>query len=115
LRDYHGHDQGVVRVADRFAIEWAAVPHFYYNFYVFKYATGIIAATALSRSVIDRTPGAREAYLRFLGAGGSDYPLALLRHAGVDLESERPYGESFAAVDAQIDRLEACLTAISEA
>ena len=109
LRRYHGHDAGVVHVAENYAIEWAAVPHFYYDFYVYQYATGIVAAGALARMVLDEQSGSRDRYLRFLHSGGSDYPLELLRAAGVDLEDAAPYRDAFAAVDAHLDELETLL------
>ena len=111
LRDYHGHEQGVMEIADTYAVEWAAVPHFYYDFYVYQYATGIIAAGALARRVVDGEVDARDRYLRFLATGGSDYPLALLRGAGVDLEESVAYREAFAAVGGYLDRLEGLLDA----
>lgn len=106
LRDYHGHAEGVVEIDERYAIEWAAIPHFYFDFYVYQYATGIVAATALARAVTERRPGARERYLEFLGSGGSDHPLALLRRAGVDLERREPFDEAFAALTRNIELLE---------
>jgi oligoendopeptidase F len=105
LRDYHGHDRGVVRVADEYAIEWAAVPHFYYDFYVYQYATGIVAATALAAAISSDEPGAAERYLEFLRSGGSAYPLELLRRAGVDLEAAAPYDAAFDALDRQLEAL----------
>jgi oligoendopeptidase F len=107
LRLYHGHDTGVVHIDERYAVEWAAVPHFYYDFYVYQYATGIVAATALARPVAEGADGARERYCQFLGSGGSDYPLELLRRAGVDLEQAAPYEEAFATMDGHLDELEA--------
>jgi oligoendopeptidase F len=109
LRTYQGHDRGVMEIPEAYAIEWASVPHFYYNFYVYQYSTGIVAATALSEAVLDGRPGARERYLEFLGAGGSDYPLELLRRAGVDLESPEPYEMTLGAISRQLDRLEELL------
>jgi oligoendopeptidase F len=109
LRQYHGHDEGVVHIADAYAMEWAAVPHFYYDFYVYQYATGIVAAHALARSVLDDLPEARERYLRFLGSGGSDYPLALLRDAGVDLQAAAPYRDTLSTVAGHLDELESLL------
>ena len=104
LRDYYGHDSGVMDVAEDYAVEWAAVPHFYFDFYVFQYATGITAATALAEDVIsDRA--ATERYLAFLRSGGSDHALALLRGAGVDLESARPYETAFGAFERGVERL----------
>lgn len=109
LRTYHGHDAGVMTVDDRYAVEWALVPHFYYNFYVYQYATGIVAASALARAVLADEDAARDRYMRFLGSGGSNYPLALLRSAGVDLEQPEPYRQTIAAVDAHLDTLESLL------
>jgi oligoendopeptidase F len=98
-------------VDDLFAIEWACVPHFYYDFYVYQYATGIVAANSLARDVLQGRAEAPERYARFLASGGSDYPLTLLRQAGVDLESPAPYEATFRAVDAKLDALEALLDA----
>jgi oligoendopeptidase F len=107
LRAYQGHDVGACLVPDLFAIEWACVPHFYYDFYVYQYATGIVAANSLARDVLQAREGAAERYARFLESGGSDYPLELLRRAGVDLESPAPYDATFRAMDAKLDALEA--------
>ena len=90
LREYQGHVTGACVVPDLFAIEWACVPHFYYDFYVYQYATGIVAANSLARDVLNGVAGAQDRYTRFLASGGSDYPLELLRRAGVDLESPAP-------------------------
>ncbi len=109
LREYHGHDQGVMFVAEEYAVEWAAIPHFYYDFYVYQYATGIVAATALAEAVVHEPNGAVDRYLDFLAAGGSDYPLNLLRRAGVDLESAAPYDATFAAVERRLERVEQLL------
>jgi len=106
LRLYHGHDAGVVRISDDYAVEWAAIPHLYYDFYVYQYATGIVAASALARSVLEQNAGAAERYVEFLHAGGSDYPLEILRLAGVDLERASPYDDAFASIDSRLDELE---------
>jgi oligoendopeptidase F len=111
LKAYQGHDAGACAVDDLFAIEWACVPHFYYDFYVYQYATGIVAANSLARDVLAGREGAPERYARFLASGGSDYPLEILRRAGVDLESPAPYEATFRAVDAKLDALEALLDA----
>jgi oligoendopeptidase F len=109
LHLYHGHDEGVVRIDDEYAIEWAAIPHMYYDFYVYQYATGIVAATALARGVVERQDSALDRYLAFLGSGGSNYPLELLRTAGVDLEQAAPYDAAFDTVEEHLDELEQCL------
>jgi oligoendopeptidase F len=77
-RKYYGHDQGVSVVDDSIAHEWAFIPHFYRNFYVFQYATSFTASSALSEKVSSGDPAALQRYLAFLSAGGSKYPIELL-------------------------------------
>lgn len=77
-------------VDENIALEWARIPHFYRPFYVYQYATGFSAATALSRAILDGKSGALESYLSFLSGGSSASPLELLRKAGVDMESPAP-------------------------
>jgi len=91
LRRYHGHDQGVVEIDDLYAVEWAYIPHFYYNYYVFQYATSLAASALFAEEVLAGQDGARERYLGLLEAGGSAYPYRLLRDAGVDLAAPEPY------------------------
>ena len=75
---------------EEIAIEWARIPHFYYNFYVYQYATGISAALALSERVLKGGDKEREAYLNFLKSGCSKYPIQTLKDAGVDMTTEAP-------------------------
>ena len=82
VRKYYGPD--FVMGPDD-AYEWSYIPHFYYNFYVYQYATGLISSIALSRKVLSGEPGAVESYLAFLKTGGSDFPVRTLQKAGVDL------------------------------
>ncbi|MGE4589674.1 MAG: oligoendopeptidase F [Acidaminococcaceae bacterium] len=70
--------------------EWSRIPHFYTPFYVYKYATGYSAATTFADLILQNQPGAKEKYLQFLSSGGSDYSLALLQKAGVDLNTPMP-------------------------
>ena len=98
-----------MEIPEPYGIEWAGIPHFYYDFYVYQYSTGIVASTALADAVLQGVEGARERYLEFLGSGGSDYPLELLRKAGVDLESPDPYERTHRAVSRNLDRLEELL------
>ncbi|MBM7588766.1 oligoendopeptidase F [Brevibacillus fulvus] len=88
---YHGPEMVVDSEID---LEWARIPHFYNNFYVYKYATGFSAATALSRQILEQGKPAVDRYLTFLGSGGSDYPLNLLKRAGVDMNSPQPIREA---------------------
>jgi len=94
VRKYYGHDKGVVQVDELYGMEWAYVPHFYYNFYVFQYVTGMTAATALAETIGDprKQDKARQRYVdNMLKAGASDYPIVLLKRAGVDLTTTAPY------------------------
>ncbi len=100
----YGPDFAVDR--ERVGITWAQFSHLYAPFYVYQYATGISGAHALARGVLDGEAGAAERYLDFLRAGGSAYPLDILRHAGVDLTSPEPVEETFAVLASLVDRLE---------
>jgi oligoendopeptidase F len=91
LRRYHGDDKGVVKIDEAYGVEWAYIPHFYYNFYVYQYATSLAASALLAREVIDGKPGARDRYLGLLRAGGSRHPYDMLKEAGVDLAAHAPY------------------------
>jgi oligoendopeptidase F len=77
-------------IDEKLDYEWARIPHFYYNFYVYKYATGYSAAAALADKIQNDGPEAAAKYLEFLKAGGSDYPLNILRKAGVDMKKAKP-------------------------
>jgi oligoendopeptidase F len=105
-RRYYGHDRGVCTVDDEIGSEWAHVPHFYYTFYVFQYATSFTASTALVDRVLAGEPGARELYLELLSAGGSDYPMALLKRAGVDMATPVPFERMIRRVDRVLDEVE---------
>ena len=78
----------------RIAVEWARIPHFYYNFYVYKYATGMSAALRLAKGILEGGNAERTAYLNFLSAGDSYDPLDILRDAGVDLARPEPVCEA---------------------
>jgi len=91
IRRYHGHEDGVVDIDEIFHLEWAYIPHFYYNFYVYQYATSVAAASYLAEQILDGAAGATEAYLNLLRAGGAGYPYDLLVKAGVDLAGPEPY------------------------
>ena len=99
---YYG---GVCTVDKDVELEWSRIPHFYNAFYVYKYATGISAATALSQKILQEGAGAVEPYLEFLKSGGSDYPINLLRKAGVDMESPEPVRATLRLFDAMVDEL----------
>ena len=107
LKRYHGHKEGVVKIDDVYAIEWAYIPHFYNKFYVFQYATSISAGNMFATEILKGTPGARDKYLAILKAGGSRYPYELVKEAGVDLASPAPYQAIVARMNAIMDQIEA--------
>jgi oligoendopeptidase F len=94
-------------------LECLRIPHFYSAFYVYKYATGISAAIALARVVMDGRPGAVEAYLDFLGKGGSQYPLEQLAEAGVDMASPEPIRAAIGHFAELVDALASALEQIA--
>jgi oligoendopeptidase F len=106
LRRYHGHDAGVLNIDELYTIEWAYIPHFYYNFYVYQYATSLAASSLLAEAVLQGRPGAVENYLKLLKAGGSDYPHELLKRAGVDMTTTEPYRAVFARMNNIMDQIE---------
>ncbi len=108
-RKYYGQDKGVCIVDDYVQNEWAFVPHFYRNFYVFQYATSFTASAALSEKVLAGDPGATGRYLTFLGAGGSKYPIDLLKDAGVDMTTDEPLALTMKKMNRVMDEMESIL------
>jgi oligoendopeptidase F len=108
-RKYYGHDQGVSVVDDSIAHEWAFIPHFYRNFYVFQYATSFTASSALSEKVSSGDPAALQRYLAFLSAGGSKYPIELLKDAGVDMTADEPLELTMTRMNRVMDEMERLL------
>ena len=108
-RKYYGHDQGVSVVDDYIAHEWSFIPHFYRDFYVFQYATSFMASEALAAKVKAGDPAARDRYLKFLSAGGSRYPIDLLREAGVDMTTDEPLDLTIKTMNGVMDEMEAII------
>jgi oligoendopeptidase F len=108
-KKYYGHDAGVCVVDDYVAHEWAFIPHFYRNFYVFQYATSFTASSALAEKVLSGDPAATKRYLAFLSAGGSDYPINLLKEAGVDMTTDEPLELTIGRMNRIMDEMEALL------
>ena len=90
-------------------MEWSRIPHFYSSFYVYKYATGFSAATAIAKSILSEGQSAVDRYLKFLKSGGSNYPLELLKLAGVDLSTPKPVQDALDVFKETLDELEALL------
>jgi oligoendopeptidase F len=106
---YYGHDRGILVVDDYVAHEWSYVPHFYMDFYVFQYATSFTAAEALAQTVKAGDADIVARYLRFLGAGGSKYPVDLLAEAGVDMTTDEPLELTMRTMHRVMDEIEAML------
>lgn len=94
---------------EEIAIEWARIPHFYYNFYVYQYATGISAALSLADGVLSGSKEKREAYLCFLKAGGSLFPIDALKKAGVDMRTGEPVKQAIRRFRKLLTELETLL------
>jgi len=108
-RKYYGHDQKVTVVDDYIAHEWSYIPHFYRDFYVFQYATSFTAAEALSAKVLAGDQTATKRYLAFLAAGGSKYPIDLLKDAGVDMTTDEPLDLTIKRMNEVMDEMEKLL------
>jgi len=109
LKRYHGHDQGVVKIDDLFGVEWAYIPHFYRDFYVYQYATCVSAAAFFAEGLAKGDLALRERYFTMLKAGSSADPYPLTRAAGLDLASPEPYRALLRRMNRAMDQLEALL------
>lgn len=114
-RRYHGHDKGVVQVDDLYTNEWMFVPHFYFNFYVFQYATSISGAAYFTERLLTGTEEDRETYLNFLKAGGARHPNDLFLEAGLDMSSPEPYEALIRRMDSLMDDFEETLDRVETA
>ena len=88
------------------AMEWSRIPHFYYNFYVYQYATGFAAATALANKVVHGTEQERDAYINFLKSGSSDYPTEIMKRAGVDMTKADYLRDAFDTFEKRLNEFE---------
>ncbi len=113
LRQYYGHEQGVVQIAEPYGAEWAFIPHFYRNFYVYQYATSMIGGMTLAENIIGapavksgRAAQGRDAYLTLLKSGSSKYPVDLLKDAGVDMTTSQPFEAAIREMNRLMDEIE---------
>jgi len=111
VRSYYGHDQGVCKVDSLYSVEWSYIPHFYYDFYVYQYATSIVASTALANGIREEAAAGkgtkkRDAYLAMLSSGSSKYPIDLLKDAGVDMTTSAPFQAAMKEMNSVIDEIE---------
>lgn len=106
-RKYFGD---AVEYDDHIEVEWARIPHFYMNYYVYQYSTGYAAAASLSKQVLEEGEATAERYINeFLKKGSSDYPINVLKNAGVDMTTSEPIENAMKVFEAQLDQFEALL------
>lgn len=106
-KKYFGEED--IHIDEEIGLEWSRIPHFYYNYYVYQYATGFSAAQALSNQILEEGAPAVERYLGFLKAGSSDYPIEVLKKAGVDMTTAAPIEAACKVFEEKLDEMEALL------
>ena len=109
VKKYYGHDKNICIIDDEIKAEWMYIPHFYYNFYVYQYATSFTASAALSERTIAGDKTSTEKYIKFLSSGGSDYPITLLKKAGVDMTTSEPFDLTMIKMNRVMDEMEKIL------
>ncbi len=107
VKRYYGDSQGVMKIDPAYCIEWASVPHFYYDFYVWQYATSMAGAAELTDTILKQGAPARARFLDMLRAGGSDYSYELYKKAGIDMATPAPYQALAARMNRLMDEIEA--------
>lgn len=105
-KKYFGDD---MVVDQEIGLEWARIPHFYYNYYVYQYATGFSAASALSKQILEEGQPAVSRYIDFLKAGSSDYPIEVLKKAGVDMTTKKPIEQACKVFEEKLNEMEQLL------
>ncbi|KOO50308.1 oligoendopeptidase F [Priestia koreensis] len=105
-KKYFGED---LVVDEEIGLEWSRIPHFYYNYYVYQYSTGFSAAAALSKQILEEGEPAVKRYVDFLKAGSSDYPINVLKKAGVDMTTAKPVEEALAVFEEKLSEMERLL------
>jgi oligoendopeptidase F len=106
IRRYHGEAEGVMTIDPDYCIEWAFIPHFFYNFYVYQYATSMAGAAQFTDAIVREGKPAAERFLAMLRAGGSDYPYEIYKRAGIDMASPAPYRALVARMNRIMDEIE---------
>jgi len=109
VKAYYGNDKGICKIDDYIGMEWAFIPHFYYNFYVYQYSTSFTASISLAEKVMSGDKNALDKYIEFLSAGGSAYPIDLLKKAGVDMTTSEPFDKTIASMNKVMDEIEKIL------
>lgn len=107
LKKYHGADKGVMTIDPAYCSEWSIIPHFYFGFYVWQYATSMAGAAQFTDEIEKEGTPARDRYIAMLKAGGSDYPYELYKKAGIDMASPAPYQALVHRMSAVMDQIDA--------
>ncbi|MCM3707111.1 MULTISPECIES: oligoendopeptidase F [Cytobacillus] len=107
-KKYFG-DEDII-IDEEIGLEWSRIPHFYYNYYVYQYATGFSAATALSKQILQEGQPAVDRYIEFLKSGSSDYPIEVLKKAGVDMTSSKPIEDACKVFEEKLNEMEKLLS-----
>lgn len=108
-RKYYGHDKGICIVDENIQSEWSFIPHFYYNYYVYQYATSFTASQAIAEKILANDQVALDKYLNFLAAGSTKYPVDLLIDAGVDMNGNEPFDLTMSRINDVIEEMEQIL------
>ena len=114
VKKYYGHESGVCRIDDYIRYEWTYIPHFYYDYYVYQYATSFTASQALAEQILAGDEEVRDRYLHFLSSGASAYPVDLLRKAGVDMTEEGPFRLTIEKINRVMDEMEELIHSLRE-
>jgi oligoendopeptidase F len=106
LKKYYGDDKGVTKIDPAYCVEWAFIPHFYYGFYVYQYATSMVGAAVFTKGIEAGDEPTRERFIAMLKAGGSDYPYELYKKAGLDMATPAPYKALIARMNDIMNQIE---------
>lgn len=106
-RKYYGEAEGVMKIDPKYCVEWAYIPHFYYGYYVYQYATSMVGAAAFTDAILKEGAPARDRFITLLKAGGSDYPIDLYKEAGIDMTTDAPYEALAARMNRVMDEIDA--------
>jgi oligoendopeptidase F len=106
LKKYYGHAKGVCTIDDPYGVEWAYIPHFYLNFYVFQYSTSFTASQAIAAKILKGDGKTIEKYLCFLKSGSSEYAIPTLKKVGIDMERPEPFRLALSRMEGIMDQIE---------
>jgi oligoendopeptidase F len=106
FKKYYGHEDGVMTIEDHYGVEWAYIPHFYYNFYVYQYSTSFTASQAIVAKILEGETGIVDKYLTFLSSGCSDYAIPTLQKVGIDMTSDEPFDLTIKKMNQVMDEIE---------